>query len=74
MAEIEFETEHGDPESVARSVSPDNTDDIRTRVEGGKVVTRIERDDIGSLQTTADDYMKNLMVAEKALTVGFGSG
>jgi len=58
-------TEVADPELVAASVRPDNTDEMQTRVEDGAVVTRIERDDTGGLQSTVDDYVVNLTVASE---------
>ncbi|MDY7082968.1 MAG: KEOPS complex subunit Pcc1 [Halobacteria archaeon] len=60
---IEFETTHDDAELVARAIAPDNTDEIETRAENGRVITTIERPSLGSLQTTADDYIRNLSVA-----------
>jgi len=65
---ITLETEHDDPRSVALALSPDNTDEMKTRVENGKVVTTIERDDISSAGSTADDYAHNLVVADKVLS------
>lgn len=58
-----FRTSHGDAELVAGAVVPDNTPEIRTRVEDEEVVTVIERRDVGSLRATADDYLRNLDVA-----------
>ena len=69
MTEIRLETEHDDAEAVARAVSPDNTDEMETRVEDGKVVTRIEREDVESAGATADDYMRNLVVADELVGV-----
>ncbi|MDY6764378.1 MAG: KEOPS complex subunit Pcc1 [Halobacteria archaeon] len=63
--ELLFETTHGDPEKVACSIKPDNTDEIDTRVVDDKVVTRIERETIGSLLSTGDDYIKNLIIADE---------
>jgi tRNA threonylcarbamoyladenosine modification (KEOPS) complex Pcc1 subunit len=60
-------TDVADPEAVARSVRPDNTTEMETRVErdgdGGSVVTRIERDDTAGLASTLDDYVVNVTVA-----------
>jgi tRNA threonylcarbamoyladenosine modification (KEOPS) complex Pcc1 subunit len=67
MTEIRLETEHDDAEAVARAVSPDNTDEMETRVEDEKVVTRIEREDVESAGATADDYMRNLVVADELI-------
>ncbi|WP_336036872.1 KEOPS complex subunit Pcc1 [Halobacterium yunchengense] len=52
-----------DPERVAAAVRPDNTPEMETRTDGDAVVTRIERDDTGGLQSTVDDYVVNLTVA-----------
>ena len=56
-------TDVADPEVVARSVRPDNTTEMETRVEDGVVVTRIERDDTAGLSSTLDDYVVNVTVA-----------
>lgn len=68
MTVIELETEHDDPEAVAGAVSPDNTEEMETSVEDGKVVTRIEREDVESAGATADDYMRNLIVADELIS------
>jgi len=65
MTVIELETEHKDPHAIARAISPDNTDEMETRVEDEKVVTRIERKTVESAGATADDYMRNLIVADE---------
>lgn len=52
-----------DPEMVAASVTPDNTDEMQTRVESGAVVTEIERETTAGLRSTVDDYVVNLTVA-----------
>jgi len=53
------------PETAARAVRPDNTDDIETRVDDGAVVTTVHREDTGGLRSTVDDYLVNLAVAER---------
>lgn len=65
---VTLETEHEEPRSVALAVSPDNTEEMNTRVEDGKVVTTIDRDDLSSAGATADDYTRNLIVADKILS------
>ncbi|MFB6284303.1 MAG: KEOPS complex subunit Pcc1 [Halobacteria archaeon] len=60
---MEIEFRHGNPDEVARCLEPDNTEEMETYVEGERVVTRIEREEIGSLRSTADDYVKNLVLA-----------
>ncbi|TQQ83856.1 hypothetical protein EGH24_00570 [Halonotius terrestris] len=63
-------TEYGTPtraERVARAVGPDNTASMTTRVESATVTTEIDRDTTGGLQSTVDDYVVNLGVAEAVL-------
>jgi tRNA threonylcarbamoyladenosine modification (KEOPS) complex Pcc1 subunit len=67
MTTVEIETEHDDAEAVARAVAPDNTDEMDTRIEGERVVTRIEREDVGSAGSTGDDYLRSLIVADELL-------
>ena len=57
-------TEHDAAAVIAAAVRPDNTESIRTRVEGDTVVTRVARETTGGLQATVDDYVVNLTVAE----------
>lgn len=54
-------------ERVARAVAPDNTASMTTRVEAATVTTDVERDSTGGLQSTVDDYVVNLGVAEAVL-------
>ena len=54
-------------ERVARAVAPDNTASMTTRVEEATVTTEIDRDTTGGLQSTVDDYVVNLGVAEAVL-------
>lgn len=68
MTVIKLETEHEDAHTVARAVAPDNTDEMETHVEDGKVVTRIERGTVESAGATADDYMRNLVVADELVS------
>ncbi|RJX48878.1 KEOPS complex Pcc1-like subunit [Halonotius pteroides] len=49
---------------VARAVAPDNTASMTTQVESATVTTEIDRDTTGGLQSTVDDYVVNLSVAE----------
>lgn len=53
------------PEALAAAVRPDDTPEIRTRVEGQTVVCTIERDSVGGLAATVDDAVVNLRVAAK---------
>lgn len=61
-----IETDHGDPARaavIASALTPDNTAEMTTRTEGSRVITTIERDSTGSLQSTVDDYVVNLQLA-----------
>jgi hypothetical protein len=57
-------TTHDDPDIVAAALRPDNTDSMQTTVEGDELVTTIERDSTGGLQSTVDDYVVNVTVAQ----------
>ncbi|GGN96805.1 KEOPS complex subunit Pcc1 [Haloarcula pellucida] len=66
MRRAEIRTTHGSPARAARvaaALRPDNTDEMTTRVEDDAVVTTVERDSTGGLQSTVDDYVVNLRVA-----------
>ena len=63
-------TDHVTPthaEWVAAAVEPDNTDSMATVVEGSTLRTDIERETTGGLQTTVDDYVVNLGVAQAVI-------
>ncbi|MDR5674299.1 Subunit of KEOPS complex [Halalkaliarchaeum sp. AArc-CO] len=62
-----IETAHDDPTAVAAAVAPDNTADVDTEAveSDGVVRTRIRRETTGGLQSTVDDYVVNLIVAER---------
>ncbi|MEF8781275.1 MAG: KEOPS complex subunit Pcc1 [Haloferacaceae archaeon] len=62
-----IETAHDDPAVVAAALAPDNTADVETTaVESeGVVRTRIGRETAGGLQSTVDDYVVNLTVAQR---------
>lgn len=71
------ETDHGDSETarrLARALRPDNTAAMDTRVEGSRVVTTIRRATIGSLQSTADDYVVNLQTGAQVVADDNPSG
>jgi len=66
MKRATIRTTHADRETAERlacAVRPDNTDEIRTTVEDDALVTTIERETTGGLQSTVDDYVVNLSVA-----------
>ena len=56
-------TDHDDPELVARAVAPDNTAEMETTVEEGRLVTQIVRETTGGLHSNVDDYVVNVGVA-----------
>lgn len=60
-------TTHADAAAVAASLTPDNTDSMSTTVEGSTVRTTIDRDRTGGLQSSVDDYVVNLAVAEAVI-------
>ena len=64
-AEIRTELDHADV--VAAAVTPDDTDQMDTRVEGGAIVTTIERGTTGGLRSTVDDYVVNVDVADRTV-------
>lgn len=59
---------------LASAIRPDNTDDITTTVEDGKITTIITRDTIGGLQATLDDYITNLETATRVIETVDGRG
>jgi hypothetical protein len=65
MRRATVRTEHADPQLIAGALRPDNTDEMQTVVEGATVVTHIERETTGGLQSTVDDYVVNVDVAER---------
>lgn len=65
MTRVEIGTEHKEAQKIALAVAPDNTEEMETLVEEERVVTRIEREDVESAGATADDYLRNLVVADE---------
>jgi hypothetical protein len=66
-----IETDHGDEDTaaaVAAALAPDNTAAIESRADGSTVVTTVERENTGGLQSTVDDYVVNLQVAAQLTT------
>lgn len=66
MRTATIETTHRNPTAAARiaaALRPDNTDEMRTTVDGHTIETVVERDTTGGLQATVDDYVVNLEVA-----------
>ena len=70
MKRATVRTRHDDPEVVAAAIIPDNTPEMDTRVEDGSVVTTVERETTGGLQSTVDDYVVNLSVADRTARLG----
>jgi len=58
-------TDHDRPAVVAAALAPDNTDEMETRVADGAVVTTVRRESTSGLQSTVDDYVVNLGVADQ---------
>ena len=56
----QLRTDHDEAGLVAATLQPDNTPEVETRVDGGAVVTRIDRDKTDGLAQTVDDYAVNL--------------
>jgi hypothetical protein len=54
-------------EFIARSLSVDNIDYVKTHYEGGKVITDIEVNSIGSMLSTLDDLLVNVKIANDIL-------
>lgn len=66
MKRATIRTTHADAstaERLACAVRPDNTDEMSTSIDGDALVTTIERETTGGLQSTVDDYVVNLSVA-----------
>lgn len=57
-------TEHADAATVAAALGPDETDSMRTRVDGDVVACTVTRPTTGGLQSTLDDHLVNLRVAD----------
>ncbi|RJT03875.1 KEOPS complex subunit Pcc1 [Halococcus sp. IIIV-5B] len=55
------------PETVAAALVPDNTPEMHTGVDGEVVATTLERETVGGLRATLDDYTVNLSVAERVV-------
>lgn len=60
-------TTHADADAVAASLRPDNTDSMSMVVEGETLVTTVERETTGGLQSTVDDTVVNLTVADAVI-------
>jgi hypothetical protein len=69
MPRVTIRSDVEQPATVAGAVQPDHTDDVRTTVDDGDVVTTIERDRLQSLEATVDDYIVNLDVATTIVSI-----
>ncbi|TKX78775.1 KEOPS complex Pcc1-like subunit [Halorubrum sp. SD626R] len=58
-------TTHVDAALVAAALAPDDTESMATRVDGDAIACEIERGTTGGLQSTVDDYVVNLHVADR---------
>jgi hypothetical protein len=56
-----------DSEYISEAISADNLPYVRTRFEGGFVITEVEVDSIGSMLVTLDDILVNIKVANDVL-------
>ncbi|XVH30989.1 KEOPS complex subunit Pcc1 [Haloferacaceae archaeon DSL9] len=72
MRRAVIETDHEHAEAIAASLLPDNTESMRTTVSDSAIRTIIERETTGGLQSTVDDYVVNLSVAEAVTTTARG--
>lgn len=71
MTRVTVRTEHGDADrarTIARSLRPDGTASMDTRIDGPTVETTIDRPTTGGLRTTLDDYLVGLQVAVQVTT------
>jgi len=60
-------TAHERPAVVAAALSPDETEEMATRVEDGAVVTTVGRPTTGGLRSTVDDHVVNCAVAGRVV-------
>ena len=52
-------------EAVGRAISTDNTKQIETKIEGEKIITKINSNSIGSIKSSLDDIIRNQNIAEE---------
>ncbi|WP_435154106.1 KEOPS complex subunit Pcc1 [Haladaptatus sp. DFWS20] len=69
MRRATIRTELEAADRIAASLEPDNTPEIETSVDDGTIVTHIERETTGGLQSTVDDYVINLSVAAQTVQI-----
>ena len=68
----QLRTDHDEAGLVAATLQPDNTPEVETRVDGGAVVTRIDRAKTDGPAQTVDDYAVNLRVADRLVELAAG--
>ncbi len=56
-----------DAEYISRAIGADNLPYVKTRFEGGFVITDVEVGSVGSLLVTLDDILVNIKVANDVL-------
>lgn len=59
------QTTHANAAIVAAALEPDDTESMTTRVDGDTITCEIERATTGGLNSTVDDYVVNLHVADR---------
>ena len=67
MKRARIQTKHNDPECIVAAISPDNTAEMEMAAGDESVTTRIERKTTGGLRSNLDDYLVNVIVAERTL-------
>ena len=64
-------TESKDARAVAAAISADNVKmaalHVRTSVEGGRVVTEVEAESVGTLMATLDDVLRCQITSESLI-------
>ena len=64
-ATASIRTRHERAAVIAAALAPDDTAEMSTRVAGETIETTIERESVGGLSATVDDYVLNLRVATR---------
>ncbi len=62
-----IEIEHPEPGVIAKSIKPDNTDNIRTGILKDKIIIKVSADRIGSVIATLDDLLANIKIADDSI-------
>ena len=72
MKRARIRTHSAAPDQVAAALTPDNTPEMHTAVDDSVVTTTLERETVGGLRATLDDYVVNLSVAERITEMAQG--